>query len=90
MPKLTDNNMNAFDGEKELIFRMDERIGLITAEVMHIKNFLESKVMTKDMCTLAQAQHDKSKTLDRIESMSKVFAIVSIAAGILWAVVRNT
>lgn len=81
--------MNAFDGEKELIFRMDERIGLITTEVMHIKNFLESKVMTKDMCTLAQAQHDKSKTLDRVESMSKAFAICSIAAAILYSIIKH-
>ena len=81
--------MNAFDGEKELIFRMDERIAMISSEIVYIKNFLESKVMTKDLCNLAQTKHDKDKILERVESMSKAFAIISVSAGILWAIFRH-
>ena len=84
-----DSNHSGFNEEKELIFRMDERIYLISTEILHIKEFLESKVMTKDLCNLAQSQHDKSRALDRLESMSKSFAIISVSAGILWAIFKH-
>ena len=84
------DTMNAFDGEKELIFRMDERIGLISNEIVHIKNFLESKIVTKDMCALSQSHYEKTNQFQRIESFSKTFAMFSVAAGILWTIYKNS
>ena len=73
------------NGDRTLLVRIDERLEALT----HSVDQLRANVVTRDECALRQHQHDARATFSRAESLSKVFAILSIGVGIIYTVLKH-
>ena len=73
------------NGEKVLLARIDERVERLAADFSAFR----STVVTHDQCALAQKQHDAANNYARAESVAKTAALLSVAAAVLWAVLKH-